>query len=116
MILQGEFSGRSGHEMTGRFTLRRVRGGYRLITSNDFFFDAAAPAPAWALGDPDQSPYPGLVADSIWHKLEPFSPVSGIQYLRVPDHDCFRAARAVITWCTLTRIPLGEGRVTSATA
>lgn len=116
MIMQGEFSGRSGHEMTGRYTLRQVPGGYRLITSNDFFFDAAAPGPAWALGDPDISPYPGLIENSIWQRLEPFSPLSGIQYMMVPDRPWFSTARAVIIWCTITNVPLGEGKVLSTTA
>jgi len=111
MFASGEFSGRSGHEMTGDFTLEKVNDGYRLLTNEDFFFDAAAPGPVWALGIPDSSPFPALIEGSIWHELTPFVPVDGIQDLFIPSQFPIDLAPAIITWCAVANVPLGEGPI-----
>ena len=85
MVASGKFIGKSGHTMQGTFTLTQTVEGTQMILSEDFFFDAAAPAPVWALGAPNTAPFPALINGSIWQKLEPFSPISGMQKYLFPN-------------------------------
>ena len=112
MVASGKFIGKSGHTMQGAFTLTQTDEGTQMILSEDFFFDAAAPAPVWALGAPNSAPFPALINGSIWQKLEPFSPISGMQKILIPKHINAFCQSAIITWCTIINVPLGEGRIT----
>ena len=85
MITGGKFIGKSGHTMQGTFTLTQTDKGMQMVLSEDFFFDAAAPAPVWALGAPNTTPFPALIEGSIWQKLEPFTPISGKKKYLFPN-------------------------------
>ena len=111
MYAQGEFTGRSGHTLIGSFTLERADDGFRMTTGADFFFDAATPGPAWGLGDPDRPPYPALLGGSVWLELEPFAPISGPHAYVIPGTYQVTTAPAIIAWCTVLNLPLGEGRL-----
>jgi len=112
MVAGGKFIGKSGHTMQGTFTLTQMEEGRQMILSEDFFFDAAAPAPVWAFGAPNTAPFPALIDGSIWQKLEPFSPISGMQKILISKHINAFCQSAIITWCAIINVPLGEGRIT----
>lgn len=97
--------------MAGAFTVERNSDGYHLRTYDDFFFDGAAPQPAWALGHPDQPPFPALLEGSVWQKLDPFVPLYGPVHLSIPNKVPVSTARAIIIWCMLCDAPLGEGSI-----
>ena len=112
MITGGKFIGKSGHTMQGTFTLTQTDEGMQMVLSEDFFFDAAAPAPVWAMGAPNTTPFPALIEGSIWQKLEPFTPISGKKKILIPKHINAFYHAAIITWCTIINVPMGEGRIT----
>ncbi|MGH1419062.1 MAG: hypothetical protein ACRBCJ_09430 [Hyphomicrobiaceae bacterium] len=104
-IRRGSFMGINGHTMRGRFKLTEKANGAELETSDDFFFDGKAPAPAWALGDGQGK----FVDDTVFRNLIPFSEVFGRRTIFISDKFKPSDAGAVIAWCDELDVELGVG-------
>lgn len=107
----GEFQNVPFHTMEGNFTLERVGSDVLLKTHSDFFFDGAAPGPAWALGTLDGKPIPDFVLGSVFKVLKPQTPVEGVQEILIPAAIFTDEIEAIITWCTIAKVPLGVGHI-----
>lgn len=115
IIASGEFVGRSGHTLTGKFEVRRQDSRLELATSDDFFFDGS-PEPAWSLSATIPTSTAVVSQENIVSRvrfgdLARGPSVTGPQRAQLPDDIELIGFQSIILWCFRFPTLLGVGQL-----